>query len=82
MSSNLKLFNDHKNDKILNLHLVEDQSWLEIAQQNDLETQNLIRQVIFGELDENRYRSIIYCFIKPSLTNQNSMCRKDLHFHS
>lgn len=31
------------------------QSWLEIAQQNDPETQNLISRVVAGDLDENRY---------------------------
>lgn len=30
-------------------------SWLEISQQNDLMTQNLIAQVIAGEIDENQY---------------------------
>lgn len=37
------------------VNLINDQSWLEIAQQNDLETQNLINQIAAGELDENQY---------------------------
>lgn len=39
---------------VVNL-IIEPQSWLEIAQQNDPETQNLISQVTAGELDENQY---------------------------
>lgn len=52
------------------VNLIEDpQSWLEIAQQNDEETQRIISQVLAGEIDVTRYvfqNDLLYYQAEPN----------------
>lgn len=68
--SPLKSNNNETQSETKVVNLIEDpQSWLEIAQQNDPETQNLISQVVSGELDENRYflhNNLLFYKVRPN----------------
>lgn len=59
----------HNHTSLVNL-INDTPSWLETAQQNDPETQNLMGLVVAGDLDHNRYfiqNNLLYYNIQPNL---------------
>lgn len=61
--------NNHTINNLANLLIDEPQSWLQTAQQNDIETQNIITQVLAADIDVNRYvlrNELLYYQTQPN----------------